>query len=326
MLDANNGWALTATSILKTMDGGIHWKDVTPANAGLNQLALGDFLNSQYAWIAVPPPQQEEGPGIAILRTSNGGQSWQSAKINDPLVSIIDVPHFLNAQEGWLEASSTPGAGHAGSDIWHSTDGGQTWTKFASNGSSSSGLALGYVTGISFQNAQTGIATGNLGAGGDNTLPSVAITHNGGRTWQMQSLPHLLGGYRVNMNNTQPPVFFGNTAFLPVNVSTDSGELLVLYRSNTGGSSWFQTGVAHISSNNAYVLDTAHAWASDSQNGLLYSTTNGGNTWTATSNTASHLKALSFINISTGWGITSNTLMHTTDGGKTWQQIHYSIQ
>jgi photosystem II stability/assembly factor-like uncharacterized protein len=326
MLDANNGWALTASSILKTTDGGVHWKDVTPANAGLNQDALGDFLNGQYAWIAVPPPQQEEGPGIAILRTSNGGQSWQSSKVNDPLVSIIDVPHFLNAQEGWLEASSTPGAGHAGSDIWHSTDGGQTWTKLASNGSSSSGLALGYVTGISFQNAQTGIATGNRGAGGDNTQPAVAITHDGGKTWQMESLPHLLGGYSVNMNNTQPPVFFGNTVFLPVNVSTNNGDLLVLYRSNTGGSSWFQTGVAHISANNAYVLDATHAWATDSQSGLLYSTTNGGNTWTATSNTASHLKALSFVNSSTGWGVTSNTLMHTTDGGKSWQKINYSIQ
>src|SRR5438270_4469539 len=39
MLDTNNGWALTATSILKTVDGGVHWNDVTPGNAGLNQFA-----------------------------------------------------------------------------------------------------------------------------------------------------------------------------------------------------------------------------------------------------------------------------------------------
>jgi PBP1b-binding outer membrane lipoprotein LpoB len=32
MLDTRNGWALTASSILKTSDGGLHWKDVTPAN------------------------------------------------------------------------------------------------------------------------------------------------------------------------------------------------------------------------------------------------------------------------------------------------------
>src|SRR5689334_8683503 len=118
MLDTNNGWALTATSILKTSDGGVHWNDVTPGNAALNQYARGDFLNQQSAWIAIPPSKQVEGPGINILYTTDGGQDWHSAHIPDPLVATIDVPHFLDTQQGWLEASSSPGAGHAGSDLW----------------------------------------------------------------------------------------------------------------------------------------------------------------------------------------------------------------
>jgi photosystem II stability/assembly factor-like uncharacterized protein len=325
MLDTQIGWALTASSILKTTDGGAHWQDVTPANAGMNQYAKGDFFNGQYAWIAVPPPQQIEGSGITILHTTNGGSSWQSAKINDPLVSIIDVPHFLNAQQGWLEASSTPGAGHAGSDIWHSTDGGQTWAKIASNGGGGSGLTLGYVTGISFQNTLTGIATGNLGAGGDNSLPSISMTHDGGKTWKLQSLPHLLGGYDVIQNNTEPPVFFGNTVVLPVDIAIVNGNLFALYRSNNGGQTWFQTSVVHIRLDNTYVLDSTHAWANDAQSGQNYSTANGGTTWITTSTTAYHLKALSFTDASTGWGITSQALLHTADGGKTWQQISYSI-
>jgi photosystem II stability/assembly factor-like uncharacterized protein len=325
MLNRTNGWALTATSILKTVDGGVHWKDVTPENADLNQFARGDFLDETFAWIAIPPPQQSEGPGIGILYTSDGGQSWQRSHIPDPLVALIDVPHFLNAQQGWLEASSTPGAGHAGSDIWHTTDGGKNWTKIASNGSAG-GLTLRYVTGISFQDAQTGIAAGNLGAGGDNTVPSVSITHNGGRTWQTQSLPHLLGGYVGIFNTSQPPVFFGNTIILPVNVTTSSGDLLVLYRSDTGGRIWFQTSVVHIRADNTYVLDPSHAWATDTQSGQLYKTTDGGNHWVATSTTAHHLKALSFTDASNGWGVTSEALLHTNDGGITWQQIPYTIQ
>ena len=240
-------------------------------------------------------------------------------------MALIDVPHFLNAQQGWIEASSTPGAGHAGSDIWHTTDGGQTWTKIATSGRQN-GLALGYVTGISFQDAQTGIATGNLGAGGDNSLPSISITHDGGQTWQTQLLPHLLGGYDGIINMSQPPVFFGNIVFLPVHVTTSSGDLLVLYRSNTGGRSWFQTSVVHISSNNTYVLDPAHAWATDTRSGQLSSTLDGGNHWFVASTTAYHLNELSFTDANNGWGVTSQTLLRTIDGGKNWQQLSYIIQ
>ena len=325
MVDAQNGWALTAQSVLKTSDGGVHWKDVTPTNAALNAFARGNFFNEQYAWIAIPPPQQIEGPGIFILRTTDGGDSWQRSKIDDATVAFIDVPHFLSTQEGWLEASSSPGAGHAGSNIWHTTNGGQTWTKIASN-TGNNGLTLGYVTGISFRDIQNGIATGNGGAGADNSLPVVSITHDGGRTWQTQSLPHLLGGYTGIFNTSQPPVFLGNMVFLPVSVTTSSGDRFVLYRSNTGGRTWFQTSVAHIRSENAYVLDSAHSWATDGQSGLLYRTTDGGNNWSPISNTTYNLQALSFTDTSTGWGLTSNTLLHTTDGGRTWQQIQYVIQ
>ncbi len=324
MVDTKNGWALTASSILKTTDGGLHWNDVTPANAGLNPSARGQFMNTQDAWIAIGPANQQEGPGIAVLRTTDGGMSWQRSVINDPVVSLVDVPHFINVQQGWLEMSSTPGAGSAGSDIWHSNDGGQTWTKLSSN-KSFSGLDLGYVTGISFRDAQMGIATGNLGAGGDNTVPSVALTHNGGQTWQTTSLPHLLGRYVNPMNTSQPPVFFGNVVILPVTITGQSGPLLVLYRSNDGGLSWFQTGEANIQATNTYVVDPSHAWATDTQSGKLYSTSDGGNHWFLTSNTAYQLNALSFTDPQNGWGVTSNQLLQTTDGGKTWQQIPYTI-
>lgn len=324
MLDTRNGWALTASSILKTTDGGRHWQDVTPANARLNQDARGQFLNKQDAWIAIGPTNQQEGPGITVLRTTDGGRSWQRSLINDPLVSRVDVPHFLNVQEGWLEISSTPGAGSAGSDIWHSNDGGRTWTRLSSN-KSASGLNLGYVTGISFRDAQVGIAAGNLGAGGDNIIPSIALMHNGGQSWQTTSLPHLLGGYVNPENTSQPPVFFGNVVVLPVTITTQSGPVLDLYRSNDGGVIWFQTSAAPIQAEDTYVVDPSHAWATDTQSGKLYSTSDGGNHWSLTSNTAYHLNALSFTDTHNGWGVTSNQLLQTTDGGKTWQQIDATI-
>jgi photosystem II stability/assembly factor-like uncharacterized protein len=221
--------------------------------------------------------------------------------------------------------SSTPGAGSAGADIWHSNDGGQTWTRLSSN-KSASGLNLGYVTGISFRDAQLGIATGNRGAGGDNTVPSIALTHNGGQSWQTQALPHLLGGYVNPVNTSQPPVFFGNVVVLPVTITVQSGPVLVLYRSNDGGVNWFQTSAAPIQAEDTYVVDPSHAWATDTPSGKLYSTSDGGNHWSLISSTAYHLNALSFTDARNGWGVTGNQLLQTTDGGKTWQQISYTIQ
>jgi photosystem II stability/assembly factor-like uncharacterized protein len=133
MLDARSGWALTASTVLTTSDGGLHWHDVTPANAGLNTQAQGQFLNAQNAWIAIGPANQQEGPGIAVLRTADGGASWQRSTIPDSLVSQVDVPHFLNSRQGWIEVSSTPGAGSARSDIWGTSDGGQNWSLLSSN-------------------------------------------------------------------------------------------------------------------------------------------------------------------------------------------------
>ncbi len=241
--------------------------------------------------------------------------SQKRKKRNDPNTSLIDVPHFLDPKQGWLELSSLPGAGSSKVDIWHSNDGGQKWTQLASN-TGSNGLGLPNISGISFKDAQTGIAAGTIGAAGDNSVPSIALTRDGGQSWQMKSLPHLLGGYVDPFDSSLPPVFFGNVLFLPVTVRVQDGNLLILYRSNDGGQSWVQTSAAHIQVENTYLVDVSHAYATDKASGKFYSTSDGGNHWLATSDTVYGLKALSFPDAQNGWGLTNDGLLHTTDAGK----------
>ncbi len=38
------------------------------------------------------------------------------------------------------------------------------------------------------------------------------------------------------------------------------------------------------------------------------------------------LHSTDFITASLGWEVTTDALLPTTDGGETWQQIHYVIQ
>ena len=44
MLDANNGWALTDTSVVRTMDGGATWYNATPASLTVTPISGTNLL------------------------------------------------------------------------------------------------------------------------------------------------------------------------------------------------------------------------------------------------------------------------------------------
>src|SRR5438045_4134803 len=127
MLDHSKGWALTDQNILFTTDGGQVWKDVTPSGSAYSKFALGDFMNDRYAWVVSTAQPMDNS--VNVLRTSDRGQHWQSSTISANAVTLLDPPHFLTTQEGFLElgiGGST--AGSQGAGIFHTTDGGQNWT------------------------------------------------------------------------------------------------------------------------------------------------------------------------------------------------------
>lgn len=76
MLDVHNGWALTNTTVVRTVDGGLHWRNVSPGPGLINEMSSGEFRDALHAWIAAPIIYN--GTAIAhgsvrILRTVDGG-------------------------------------------------------------------------------------------------------------------------------------------------------------------------------------------------------------------------------------------------------------
>jgi photosystem II stability/assembly factor-like uncharacterized protein len=318
------GWALTKNAIIRTTDYGNTWQDVTP-NVELGADASGDFMDGDNAWVAFTNRDISLNT-VIIEHTSDGGQSWQQYTTSEPTPMILDAPHFLNTQEGWLEIW-THGGSNAGLetvDILHSLDGGQSWQKVNSPPDE------GMKNGISFKDAQNGWATGD----DTSNTPWLYVTHDGGQSWQQQSLPDMPGaGSSTVFYKTTPPVLFGNYGELPVYIYNGGPktEGMLLYKTNDGGQSWttdYKTNQAALdpgTPDDLYILNQNYAWTNDSQDGTIRMTDSAGLVWIDEAK-VSLVQGISFIDPSNGFAIGQNTLYRTTDGGQHWQIINYTIQ
>jgi photosystem II stability/assembly factor-like uncharacterized protein len=325
MLDQTHGWALTKVAILKTVDGGLTWQDITPAGVRLSEHSAADFMDANYAWIA-----ELQGTTVTVLRTSDGGANWQSSTFTSQQ-SGLDRPHFINTQDGWIALGTAQGMFHTTEDVFQTTDGGQTWTKVASTDNPASGLpASGNKTGISFMSATNGWITADIPA----NYAWLYKTTDGGKTWHSQSLPNPSGVSEVGEYITTPPVFFGNDGLMPVLIGASNQPGIDLYVTHNGGQSWTPTMFTNINSHNVYVVDMHHTWAtatSTSGTTTVYTTSNGGQSWQQLATLSQSIGELSFVDDQNGWAIgtpdsSMPLLLHTTDGGHTWQSISYTMQ
>jgi photosystem II stability/assembly factor-like uncharacterized protein len=92
-----------------------------------------------------------------------------------------------------------------------------------------------------------------------------------------------------------------------------------------GGESWTPTTPVAVDSNNVYVIDPMHIWATESQTGTFYTTSDGGKTWQHSTSNHGKIMQLSFTDTANGWAITESSLLHMTNGGP-WNTMNYSIQ
>ncbi|MBS4036468.1 MAG: T9SS type A sorting domain-containing protein [Ignavibacterium sp.] len=76
--------------------------------------------------------------------------------------------------------------------------------------------------------------------------------------------------------------------------------------------------------NTIVFVDSLYGWIGGS-NGIIISTTDGGNNWTINTDTSRGLiTSLNFINRSKGWAVTSyGKILKTTDGGFHWSQQYF---
>jgi photosystem II stability/assembly factor-like uncharacterized protein len=329
MVNQTTGWAVAdKTTIFRTTDGGNHWVDVTPHYSGSPIQIMPSFVDSTHAWIGYVGVM-DQSP-ITVLRTSDGGQSWQQVTIaaNQPTNVVSLQFRGSNYQQGWLLAGidGGPGVGHEGFGLYITTDGGQSWSALPSIYTSD------LIGGLSFLNTTTGF----LAFGGPYSTPQLSVTHDGGRTWKNLSLPAVPGvPGQADAYFTTPPVFFGNTGFLPVYLASmvSSGKAgaqgFVIYTTSDGGTTWvaknYTTLLAvggPLSPSDLYIVDPMHCYVTD-QKGATWLSSNAGTSWIKLAGTVGNgVTSLSFTDGLHGWAA-GGGLWRTTDGGQSWQAVTY---
>jgi len=332
MIDLTTGWALSEHAVLRTTDGGLQWKNVTPPHTLLTRKSIADFLTASLAWVTIP---QTNGTTTRVLWTADGGHTWQQSTVQATFLKQIT---FIDSQHGWILAGwgATGGAAEA-VGVFRTSDGGKTWSNVSNALPASTDIPPpghlpygGRKSGIHFLNTSTGWITGTAVV---NDLFWLFVSHDGGATWNQQllSLPPGVPSAQLSFNS---PTFFSDTdGVLPIIFSdliTGRGIATDIYVTHDGGATWKSTMLLPTAFGTIDFVDMQHGWATD---GLaLYTTSDGGQHWAKLSPGANfkQITYLSFVSSTTGWAIggqsnTSSFLLRTADGGKTWTPIPFSI-
>jgi len=337
MIDANSGWALgglgsVGDHVFLTSDGGNTWKDVTPleeeAISGAGKFAVGYFQDTQTAWVTYsinggnPVPTQP-----FVWHTSDGGATWQASQPLDVTgLSEFFTPsdlQFIAGQDGWLLVHVGVGMNHDYVVIYRSSDAGVSWTRIL-DPYNDGGIQSCSKSSMLFTDATHGWLSGDC-----NGVKAGVLLFNStdaGSTWQEVTLPAPANAPALFDVNTQvacgayDPFFFSNDlGHLSVRCGNFSGaQITYTYYIYTTQDGGSTWTAASYPGNILYFFSADTGWAVAPK---IHRTTDGGVSWTPISD-VSWSAELDFVSEQIGWGIavanTQEALVKTTDGGSHW--------
>jgi photosystem II stability/assembly factor-like uncharacterized protein len=334
------GWVRTDTSILRTRDGGRSWQDVTPdgiqeaissASAGSGARLSAAFSEGGGAMVAILV-----GDRVKIYRTADAGERWDEAELvlQEEIQGITSMA-MVGDVHGWLLATRGVGAGNDWVDLYHTQDGGASWSFLSGSESEANpagGISSGGLkTGLSFSSPERGWLTGSA----PMDLIYLFRTLDGGRTWQADHLP--LPENASFSDSTYPPITFDEqNGVLPARVITLTDEPgLLFYRTRDAGESWEPVVMLEGPVTAWDWLDPQHGYAAGTDENFqtkIYRTRDGGTSWEAFPVDLDVISELKFSTQEEGWAICgwafeplqncSGDLYRTADGGRSWERVN----
>jgi photosystem II stability/assembly factor-like uncharacterized protein len=174
-LDESHGWAVGEYgAVMSTTDGGKEWNILHRVNQDVPRYYACYFISEKKGWVV--GYNLEKG---LLLSTEDGGKNLKEYG-NFPGAYFCDV-QFISEKEGWVVGGSGDGP-----VILHTDDGGDRWEAQEVGGS-------GHLKKVFFLDKNKGFAIG-----GERTFtPLFLRTDNGGKTWNKQPIPIGCWGYDI---------------------------------------------------------------------------------------------------------------------------------
>ena len=165
-VDSLYGWtAGDSGTIMHTVNGGNSW--IRQNTQTVNEIPYVFFLDRNLGW-ASAINYSTTPYGTILLKTTNGGASWQSQPF--PIENIfMSCILFTDSLHGWMGAKPN--------GIFKTTNGGSTWTQAVIDTST---LAFFPVLDIEFYNQKYGYASGGI----LDVAGVIWRTTNGGANWE----------------------------------------------------------------------------------------------------------------------------------------------
>jgi photosystem II stability/assembly factor-like uncharacterized protein len=311
---------LTAVAMIMIITANAQWQ---PQNAGFTNDTLGFYEmsipNKNTAWVICYDGKRGLFSNRLVLdftRTTDGGNTWVPGKMGNDSSLQFSCISAISETEAWVAMHKLGGV--TGGGLYHTTDAGITWEQ-SNPGEIFDDNSFPNV--VHFKDPNKGIAIGDP----NNGYFEIYTTMNGGKKWKRvpQSdlpapLPNEYGfisGYTAVGNS----IWFG----------TLSGRM---YKSDNFGKDWTVhtvdsagNGVYEIAFNDDQLHGVTHVRTSNQT--LLYSTTDGGVTWTKVGQPAfwksSRITAVPGTNafVSTSVIRTNQGSAVSYDNGATWTEL-----
>jgi photosystem II stability/assembly factor-like uncharacterized protein len=226
--------------IFKTSNFGITWKPLfeNQHTGSIGALAVASTAPN-VVWAGTGEPwiiRADPGPGDGVYKSTDGGDTWQHAGLEQTGHITEIVIDRQNANIVYVcSVGQVYKPGHE-RGIFKTTDGGQTWQQvlFVNEGTGCSDLVVDpHDPNTLFAGMwQVTIHTWDLHSGGPSS--GVYVTHDAGATWQklagngLPAADHPLGRVSVNIAQTNPKRVYALIEDHPPG----------LYRSDDGGQKW----------------------------------------------------------------------------------------
>lgn len=342
MIDKDLGWGIgglvgVGDHVLVTKDGGSTWADVTPpepvAPEGKRKSAIGYFPDTSTAWVTYYGLENLMLAEPVVWRTQDGGQTWQASQPLDVsgLEETYQPSHliFSGQDTGWLLVHVGVGMNHDYVVLYKTEDSGQTWSRLI-DPYGDSGIQSCAKTGLIFPDTQNGWLTGDCGGVAAGAL--LFHSGDGGLTWQSVTLPSpavtpdLLDNPSAACG-TYSPVFFdaqnGKLVVQCTNYTQDPPTKASYLYSTTDGGATWTSGP--YPGGTLLMIDANTGWALEQE---IFQTLDGGATWTDLGS-VTWQGQFDFVDAQTGWAVARSgdqlALVNTTDGGATWAELHPKI-